>query len=477
MIDLQKKHAYDLWNHFNPYTGLKYKDDPVFAMAEIINENDLFSRKFEHEPYITEFRGLFRAWLDANNIEYDAENCNLDEYAEPLVTFKIHVQETYYNEMIDFMRSFGVKLPITGTNWTINDANMKAQLVTDFTDSHTYFYDWRWAEHRTYNVAITQVPDPAFSNLARARYVNKPFFVSEWDMPWSNEYRAESPIYFAAVGAFQNWAGFTIHTYAYGTRLDQMNIIGKEVSSLTIGGVHYREGIFSTWNDPAKFGLFYHSALITRRADVAPCKEVKTIKVGNNANTAFPGAFEYCGIRADVSDNTDVDASDSIADMSTGEIRSVDGQLYRNWKDNYGYVDTPRTKSVYGFLAKNGKMELDGLNVDCATDFAVIAMSSLTDDALDETDNILLTTGGRARNTDAIFDGEVMLDYGKPPITVEVIEAEFALKTKYKDMSVWAINAEGFYTGKLPATYEDGYLKFKTSEKWAPSLYYLIVRE
>ena len=44
------------------------------------------------------------------------------------------------------------------------------------------------------------------------KLANRPFFVSEWDMPWPNSYRAESPIYYAAVGALQNWSGFTIHT-------------------------------------------------------------------------------------------------------------------------------------------------------------------------------------------------------------------------------------------------------------------------
>ena len=31
MIDLQKEYMAQIWNHYNPYTGLKYKDDPVFV--------------------------------------------------------------------------------------------------------------------------------------------------------------------------------------------------------------------------------------------------------------------------------------------------------------------------------------------------------------------------------------------------------------------------------------------------------------
>ena len=42
----------------------------------------------------------------------------------------------------------------------------------------------------------------------------------------------------------------------------------KIIASSPVAGVPYREGIFSVWNDPAKFGLFYHSALILRRGDV-----------------------------------------------------------------------------------------------------------------------------------------------------------------------------------------------------------------
>ena len=48
-----------------------------------------------------------------------------------------------------------------------------------------------------------------------------------------------------------------------------------------MGGVPYREGIFSVWNDPAKFGLFYHSALMLRRGDVQPANNGQMGAGGN----------------------------------------------------------------------------------------------------------------------------------------------------------------------------------------------------
>ena len=430
-------------------------------------------------PYASEYRSLFREWLKKNNIDdYDVENCDLNDKECPIQDkFRIEVTENYYKEMMDFMRSFGLKIPICGTNWFRGNSLLKANLVCDYTDSHTYFYDWKWGEHKCANTPMTASTHCALNSLSQMRAFNKPFFVSEWDMPWPNEYRAESSLLFAAVGSMQNWGGFTIHTYAYGNRLDRMDMLGKETSAATIGGVAYREGIFSTWNDPAKFGLFYHAALITRRQDVS-CEGEKVGILGGGS--AFTAASELCRIANQVEGASGADFTvpndHKLVDLEKGEVRSKNGQLYRNWKDNYGTIDSPRTKCAYGFLAKNGKRELNGLNIDCKTDFAVIAMSSLSDDSLDKTDSILLSAIGRAKNTDAKFDGDQMLEYGHAPITAELIEADIELKTSRPNMAVWAVNAEGFYIGRIPVTYEDGVLKFSIGEVHK-SIYYVIQAE
>jgi len=73
-------------------------------------------------------------------------------------------------------------------------------------------------------------------------------------------------------------------------------------------------------------------------------------------------------------------------------------------------------------------------------DFAVIALSSLTEKTLLETDNILLTTVGRAQNKGMKFDEShtEMLDYGSPPILIEKIEAEIEFDNKNDAMKIWA---------------------------------------
>ncbi len=157
----------------NPYTGLAYKDDPVFVLTEITNECDLFRNNKGVEAaayYVDEFRALYKAWLEKSGLEDDWQNIT------------IHISNENVNRF---------KLELTRKN-----------------------------------TSITSSPY-CFPNLAKLDVAGKPFFISEWDMPWPNSYRAEGPIYYASVGALQGWSGFTIHTYAYSTRLDKMDVLGR----------------------------------------------------------------------------------------------------------------------------------------------------------------------------------------------------------------------------------------------------------
>ena len=509
MIELQKQFARDLFLHVNPYTGTMYKDEPAIVLTEIINECDLYSKPITLEPYAGEFRQIFRRWLDERNTEYPAETCDLDSTDEALVSFKSHLHREYYREMYDYLRAIGVRIPITGTNWTKNAMLLRDQLEMDFTDSHTYFYDWNWREREKscINKSMSSLPESAFAILAFMRTFDKPFFVSEWDIPWPNEYRAESSVLFAAVGALQGWSGFTIHTYAYSSLLENMHIMGKEVSSDAIGGIPYREGIFSAWNDPAKFGLFYHSALILRRGDVSPANKRIAVRVEDltmrtdhrimynnnmtaegldntplreNLKPALNTATELSQIGMSFGDDPNADQTVSerepLVDFDRGEISSDNGQLYRSWKKRCGWVDTPMTQCAYGFLGENDPQELSSVRIVCRTDFAVIILSSLTDEPLDRSKNILMTAVGRARNKNAVFEGEKMLERGEPPIEVEAIEARIELRTANDNMKVWSVNPEGFYAGGIATVYEDGVLSFSIGEK-ARSMHYLIQKE
>ena len=511
LIELQKEYATNLWTHYNPYTKLEYKDDPVFVMSEIINECDLFEFadknrwKFTFaEYYDKNYRNMFKVWLEKNGIEYDWEHCDMYEKNDTLYRFKYETTKAYFKEVRDHMRSIGVKIPITGTNWPRGSyGHTKAHEDMDFMDAHPYVYDWRWTNHERVckNQSLSGTPRNAqlfYSTVMSV--VDKPFFLSEWDMPWPNSFRAEGPIYVAAMSALQGWSGTTIHTYAYDSHLQDMKVLGRELSS-PVAGVPYREGIFSTWNDPAKFGLFYHAALITRRADIAPATKRVAVKPHDptyvkNSLKALGDCFEQHRVRVYLGDEELPEGYDQVLfdDEATLQpdaamIVSDHGQVWRKPGASIGGIDTERTKCFYGKLGNgymNGSIDyytrpvqkMNGLEIECATDFGVIAMSSLTNDPIETSDNILLSAIGRARNTGAQFDGEKMIELGHAPILAEVIDSIVRVKTVHGEkMKVWGVNAEGFYAGQLPTTYEDGWLTFHIGDENNPACYYLLVKD
>lgn len=491
LIDLQKEFINNIWNHINPYTGLAYKDDPVFILSEITNECDLFNSrfKFDVEPYHSELIWQMKEWLEREKIDYPLEAVDFNSQDETMIRFKMYVQEKYYREIYDFMRDIGVKIPITGTNWSINAANTKTQKVLDYDDSHAYFYGWGWKEFVKGfdNRPMVAQKDAMLPNLSFNRSPDRPFFVSEWDVPWPNEWRADSSLLLAAVGCLQGWSGFTIHTYMYATRRDQ-KVIGKEITARSICNVPYREGIFSTWIDPAKFGLFYHAALMMRRGDIKPAE--KSIAIAMDHLTRTPAStpalrlvterhrvglvFDGQPHGADLVISPDA----CLVDESTGAVESDTGELWRSWEKRIGTIDSPRSQCIYGFLGEAGLVETQDVSVQVENEYAVIALSSLTDEAIKQSDNLLLTTVGRAENTDMKYNEEKteVLDIGKPPVLIEVIEADVTIKTDRKNLTVWSIGPEGFYTGRIPSTYEGGQLKFHLGET-CQSMYYLILEE
>jgi hypothetical protein len=490
LIALQKEFARDLWTHINPYTGLAYKDDPAIALTELTNENDLFTRPVVLEPYRSRLEAQYRAWAEKEGLKVEEGRVDFTQPDELMARFYCKVMADYYREMIAYLRSIGVKIPINGTNWTRVLGILAANLATDFTDSHCYwnFPRWEHPEGTDIRPMVGEV-DNNLAVLSCMRSLEKPFFVSEWDHAWPAPYRAESPLIYAAAAAFQGWSGLTIHTYRYGTH-HPVDCMG----ATTINGVTYRMH-FDTFNDPAKFGLFYHAALLFRRGDVQLAGKRVAIEIPEDmpscrlkgpteipalallserhmVGMALPGEPGEADVR--------VPPGRPFVEQEAGEVLSDTGELWRSWSQRIGWIDTPRTKAAYGFLGEVGKVALKGLELEVKTDFATIALSSLTDEPIGESDALLLTAVGRCDNSGAKYDEEGirMLDLGHAPVLIEPIEAVVKLETSRPNLKVWIIADNKEAVTPLPTVYEDGVLKFEIGPQpfYNRSTMYYVIR-
>lgn len=490
LIELQKEFNQQLWTHTNPYTGLAYKDDPCIVLTELVNEADFFTHKVTLEPYRSRFEALYRQWAAAAGVTLGPGPVDFTRPDPPMSRFFVEVMANYNREMASHLRGLGVKIPITGTNWTTTLGAAAAQQEMDFCDSHVY-WNYPWSEPPG---TVTSRPMVAeltndYPFLAMMRLEGKPFFVSEWDHAYPAVYRAESVLPLAAVACLQNWGGAAIHTYRYGTWTPENRLAG---ASSAINGVVYRN-FFDAFNDPAKFGLFYHAALIMRRGDVQPARGKAALVVEDRDDWRLKETADLPGLAGlpeiqqvgmvlpgqAVQSQQTLPAAQPHVTGADSEIVSDTSQLRRSWHDRLGLIDTPRSKAVYGFFS--GKtVEMNGLIISVENDFGVVALSSLTDDPIERSPSILLTAIGRCENSHALYtpDRSRLLKAGDAPMLIEVVEATVKLRTDRPHMQVMVISEHGELARKLPTTYQDGVLSFEIGRQpeWVPSSMVYLLR-
>jgi hypothetical protein len=405
--------------------------------------------------------------------------------------FFIQVMMDYNREMVQHLRGLGVKLPITGTNWTTYLGVTAAQSEMDFCDSHVYWnYPWTDPVGTVTSRPMVAELGNDYATLAMMRLEGKPFFVSEWDHAFPAVYRAESVLPLAAVVCLQNWGGAAIHTYRYNTWVPENRLAG---ASSTINGIVYRN-FFDAFNDPAKFGLFYHAALIVRRGDVRPA--------ANKIAVQAPGSDEWMKMTMrdlpglvglpevsqvgiilpgqSVQSQRVVSATEQQIDEQRGDVVSDTGELRRRWKQRIGVIDSPRSKAAYGFLCDASPIQMNGLEIEAKNDFGVVALSSLTDDPIESSHSMLLTAIGRCENSGALYneDHTRLLSAGTHPMMIEAIEAQVRIKTNRPKLKVMVISEHGELVRKLPVKYENGELSFDIGPQpdWDPSTMYYMIR-
>ncbi|MDD5679396.1 MAG: hypothetical protein PHW60_15620 [Kiritimatiellae bacterium] len=487
LIELQKKYSADLWTHVNPYTKLAYKDDPCFALMEMTNENDLLaSTPITLEPYRTRFEKQYRSWAARHGIKLPDGVVDFDpaKRTEPIKRFLYETQSGYYRDLLVFLRGIGVKIPVAGGNWNTGTAGLAAFEPCDFCSAHNY-WDLSAGINGTNKSRLAE-PTHWAQAFGKYRLLDRPFVISEWDAPWPNEWRGENSLWLAALAALQDWSGVAVHTYRY-----QSHGPVDRLGGIVVGGSPARVN-WETFNDPAKFGLFYHAALLFRRRDVSPARQTlaihlddeaifKTKASPNHFAALTPGAEQHKtgmilpgqSVSADLVYNLDESAGKPVK----GPVISDTGEYGRDIRKRYAWIDSSRTRAAFGFLGKAGRIRLQGLELKVKTPFAVIAISSLTNDPIHKSANLLLTAVGRADNTGAKYNAAhtVRIELGRAPTLIEVIEAKIALETDQPALKILAINPEGFLTGHIPAKIENGKLTFEIGKVF-PSMYYLIQR-
>ena len=325
MIELQKDYATKLLTHRNPYTKLRYVEDPAIAVVEITNENSLFYFLLNKDlslPYyreqlalrwnawlVSRYRnraGVIRAWTDAGGEceLFDSEDpaeksvklpaAELTRFSKGLAAdrnklflgpartrdgleFLGELQHHYYQQIRGHLKEkLGVRVPITGTNqvFVLTDTAINAQM-SDFIARNQYWHHpsvqakpfFKFANVPMLQSDVARERGP-LTVFASSSVVGKPLVLAEFNFPWPNEYRCEGLLTSTAYACLQDWDAVLLFSFA----LDEGRL-----------------AMFRSQTDPARWGEFPAAALMFHRHDVATARnEVHVVHIPEDTATYQP---------------------------------------------------------------------------------------------------------------------------------------------------------------------------------------------
>lgn len=189
LIELQRQYAKNLLTHYNPYTKLKYCDDPVIALIEITNENSISLLKDKHT------RSNFKT------------------------------EKEYFDRMTNFLRKgLGIKVPITGIGGCQVPEDVYAQASCDFIDLHAYwdhprFPRKQWDRDDFIIDNKSMLLDRALGIVGYVKKnrldKNKPYTLTEWNHCYPNQYAYETPVLLASEALKNDWDGIFQFAFAH----------------------------------------------------------------------------------------------------------------------------------------------------------------------------------------------------------------------------------------------------------------------
>jgi hypothetical protein len=318
----------------------------------------------------------------------------------PSKIFLNDLEERFDEDMIGQLRQLGVKQPLATTNTWGNNPLFSLPALTsgDMIDVHSYGSPGQLEK------------DPAWSAnlghwMAAAQVVGMPLAVSEWNAePFPAYDRHTLPLLMAAMASHQGWNALMHYAYTQEPPRE--------------GG---SPGNWHSYNDPSLLPMLSAAALMYRRGDVRPASTTYVYDPGAEAFfgqatsagnapalrtaaekgrllIAMPATpqLPWLERRAPPAGATVIkDPSRSLLPEGAQEVTSDTGELTHNWAAGTYSINTARTQALLGWIGGK-QLDLPALHLNLQTRHASIALQSLDDAPLGQSNHVLISIGTRS---------------------------------------------------------------------------------
>ncbi len=429
-------------NHINPYTGLRYADDPALAFIEFQNEDNLFWSAVEKAlDQAPTYRALlcedFSAWLlkkyktaenfrKAWGVENIPEGESLQKknvYPQPnhglfsweyetawqekrpmaqhildKMRFLYEQQLAFYKKFEKAVRETGYRGVLIGSCWQAGSGlahfyNLHTDYKVGMIDRHNYFGggagSHRLDTGKVNNRAMVELPGSGLLGTGSQQVFDRPFALSEWMSNIPNEWTAESAPIVAIYGmGLQGWDA----SFSFATDIPRF-------SRFLESEWH---GVYNA-TSPLHMGLYPTLARMVYRNDIRESPVIATknvhipsfsegilgfyeqVKQGHDVK-AFEGTFpaltmavgRFPVVFTELYSRTSAPVMDAYLDTINKIITSATGEL--KWHYGTDKFFTVNTAFSKGFVgfAKDEVIEIGNLKLHTTNNFAVILLTSLS---------------------------------------------------------------------------------------------------
>ncbi|MGN0855671.1 MAG: hypothetical protein ACI4R9_09170 [Kiritimatiellia bacterium] len=464
------RRAMEIFDHVNPYTGVKWKDEPTVLFVTLMNEDSIASVWWgAADVYVRKYN----EWAATKGYpQYAKKDINKKkEFAE----FLYEVKSKANRRMGKRLRDAGVKTLISGGNWWDNMAQTYEREALDIVDNHGYG-DHPQPSYQKLPFHVNQSSDiksgnPTYNEpmmKAPTRVLGKPFAVTEYNFCPPNRYRADGGLMMGAYASLQDWDA--IYRFAWSH------------ARSALFGQHHVSG-FDIVRDPVGQLTERQIVLLYGRGDVSPAKETygygvtRAEAMGRGlgdmwANGLFPHSFTQLGYTSKIgSYTTDDGQAPALACTKTftfanrGELPKFNPnktvsdteEVAISTKVGDLAVNTPKTAAVCSIDRRD--LRAGPLAVTGATTFCNVSASAMDGAKLVQSKKVLILHITDVLNSDMVFTNAKMTDtkaWGKLPYLARRGEAKISLKNANAGLKVYALASNGTRLREVKSSYVDG---------------------